>query len=941
MEPQAPERLPHDSDPERRPRPEAMALSWKELLAPTQAAMEELIHWLTGALGESRTRRTGASDASPPTVHEQLATSVLIAGDRGFGKTTLLLTLAEALHQPARFLLSQAAADAELSSSGRISAAESHPLYRPLHLLGEHLVMLTPLDMEPLPAEANLLATLLVRVRDALNVAPSSKGRERLASPVLLEEGADEPWSQIDQLVREATFMWEDIPVQGQDPRQRAEYQLRSAELFASFQGRFYKAIDAVARHLARRRFGYDSDSAHEGVMLVLPIDNVDRSIQHLHLILKLTRMVASRRLWFLLAAGRQEFQLFLERTFQKELADSGRLLQSANRNDQTLAIARRQAAAAMRRVLPQTHRIEIRSLTAREVWDFHAPASLLGERQGSKPLGALLAEIPLPGRERPTGPGEPIPPRRSFAALFDLREWLHPGSTLQVAPAEPLFTDAARLALTMSARTALDLWQAVRKGCSRSRQREQVPTSGREEDGNQGPAACSRLTLGGDEPAITVSHQMLLMAIDESDLPSWASEQLLHRLIRCDVRKRTVLDLTGMPIRRLKRTALADALDVPPLEGHGARAPGARVLRSELHLRHFQDAILQLHDLENPARSVPLPSNVAGWFMLLHDLLIRTEEQRVLNLQVMPLDVAPELVVSQHEARLEKDFLFELNLWWIPPEWETFIDFAIFTHQWKECFIEPRLAVLQQAWVHERGEETRNSCLRLILAAWVDNVCSVAGRQRGGWQLPLTSTSSATSLEEYTGAVESYEQDVARHVLTLFQECRDARLHHDRARIAWRWLRYSLPLMLQPEFLPASVTRPLWELLSPELAWDTALLQRRRFEMVRAVLQRSDAYQRQEALFNRATGPGAQQARDFLLDCCATWFRSVASHFDGPPGAPGGAPEEAPARKRAAPTRVPARGAKTVRRSVSAKESRRSTDTPGKSRPGSRKRRR
>lgn len=388
----------------RGPRPEATALRWHELLPTTQHATGELIRWLCSAVQASQFKDEFISDPSRKEMNEQLATSVLVAGDRGFGKTTVLLSAATAFHQPPQFF-------EESLVKGNAEAAE---LCQQIESNRKRVVWLDLLDMEPLPTEANLLATLLVRVRDVLG---SEGGREsgRSVSSLLSEEGTEDPWSKIDPLVRQATFMWENIPVEGQDPRQRAEYQLRAAEIYAGFRRNFFEALNAVSNHLAMRS-GLGKD---EGTILILPIDNVDRSIQHLHLILKLTRMVASRRLWFLLSSGQQEFQLFLERTFQRELSQAGVDPHGTMAEDETRAIGRRQAAAAMRRVLPLAHRIDIRSLHPMEAWTFKAPRSLTHEPKEGAPLFEELRNLPLPNA------GERAHGLKCFADLFEVSERL------------------------------------------------------------------------------------------------------------------------------------------------------------------------------------------------------------------------------------------------------------------------------------------------------------------------------------------------------------------------------------------------------------------------------------------------------------------------------------------------------------------------------------
>ncbi|MDY7230037.1 hypothetical protein [Hyalangium rubrum] len=903
---------------ERGPRPEATALKWHDLLPTTQDALEELITWLHSASG------TAVSGDSPQhqEKEEQLATSALVSGDRGFGKTTILLSASYALRVPHEFLKVEPQKEPTRLSLLSTKLGELH----------QRLVWLDALDMEPIPAQANLLATLLVRVRNALDSGRNVPGRERWAPPSLLEEGLDDPYGKIDKLVRDATFMWEDIQAQGQDPRQRADQQIKAAEIYATFRQNFFKAMDAVSSLLAARRFGQGSENKR--VLLVLPIDNVDRSIQHLHLILKLTRMVASRRLWFVLAAGRAEFQLFLERTFQAELSSSGHAPLGTKAREETLSIARRQAAAAMRRVLPPIHRIQIASVTPRAAWEFRAAPILAGgDAQDTKCLADFLKDLYLAGRTQAS------PNLKYFADLFDVRgrlgdlvraEYL---DVLREQSAEngrgeqrakgadgqsrtgsaeqdgPIFTYAARLALTLSARTALDLWQSLKAAhqqkeqCQKTLDHAKVPC----------PSCAERV--------IHVAEGMLRTAIDESELPAWASEQLLNRIMRRNTLNRVVLDLTGKPVRKLKRTTLSDVLEWNPqwsrqmpdrhapsthppqsVEGHPlVSTEQYPLLRTELHLRHFQDDILELHDLDKPGRAVPLPPAVAGWFMLLHDLLVLTQEGRVMNVSFIPLETAPELVVTVHQALLQPSQLTELDFWWLPPSWDTFIDFSIFVIQWR-AFLHRTTKLFQPAGDQLVQKEFAEARFNLVMAAWIDNVCSVASEHRGRWDwaqltevVPPGKASEKVPGEtlpprrfDAEELLPNYQRAVATRVENLFARAREQSGGYDTLWISRLWLEQTLPLMLHPEFLPPPfLTNHEWLLKEMEEKFPVSLwksiwqennpfIEARRRELVIEVLERSRTFQAYQEAARTSRGFSARFLRGWLHQSCDKWLETV-----------------------------------------------------------------
>jgi hypothetical protein len=903
----------------RTPIPEARAYGWEDLLTPTRQASLELLEWLSAACDTSKGLSTD----------EQLSTSLLLSGARGSGKTTVLLSAELALRDPRLFVYGTDAPkklerDEALLQGPEHSADRREALFRgtvckTLLRLQPHITWMEPLDLEPLPPRANLLATLLVRVRSALEkTEPGRAGRGtggRYASS-LLQESAESAWGTLDQLVRDASFMWEDIT--SNDSRLRSEMQIRASEIFISFRRRFSEVMEDVSRSLAMPRFGADRD---QDVILVLPIDNVDRSVEHLYNIVKLTRMVTSRRLWFVLAAGHQEFQLFMERSFQKELITSGQAGIGRKGQDETLAIARRQAATTLRRALPPSYRIEIEPVAPETAWSFAWKSTTPGEQ---RPLCELLKMLKLPQRgagasSRP-GPRLATEPLDSFADLFDLRPRLAPDvaeafldASLEGGegrfkmrarvPGERtgprlVLTHAARLALTLPARTLQDLWHAAWREAQDTRE----PDDG--------------------EKAVRVAREMLRNAVDESDLPAWASQLLLNRILREDVQGRTVLDLTGKRVSRTKRTTLSDVIDLKAVaaDGHGpggssaAEGPstggvsGRDVLLSELHLRHFQDVLLVLNDPDTPGNSAPMPANVCGWFMLLHDLLMRFEQPRVLNLEVTPAEMSPELVVTLHELWVgasPAQPLVQLDFWWSPPTWNTYIEFAIFTAQWKGFLHGMRELVKLHTQLRSAGHCAL--LFRFIQAAWVENVCTVAGCGLGRWDwsgedgvLSVSAALKASLQGGESGAGErlrAYETRVRRQVGQLLGTIQALSQGYDRLWVARAWLEQSLPLLALPEFAPDPGLSALlsWEEEAGDeeekKAWRELVahwrsraprLTRSRQNLVRSVAARSSA---SEALLHRSGGGTAGTARllhEWLDQVDRAWFRVMDADVEG-----------------------------------------------------------
>ncbi|RKH67806.1 hypothetical protein [Corallococcus llansteffanensis] len=863
------------------PFPEARAFPWDDLLEPTQRGLYELLSWLEAACGSSLDMR-GSRD-------EHLSTSLLISGPRGSGKTTVLLSAVQALRNWRAFLGLKPgghleAGTREALASGR--EAMRRDLGTTLERIEGRVVWLEPLDLEPVPPGANLLATLLVRVRAALDAPQEdtspSTGHGRWSSSIL-EESAEEAWGKLDHLIRDASFMWEDS-ASTLDTRARAEQQIKAAEIYATFQPRFTRAMEDVAKTLSLPRFG---TAQGEQVILVLPIDNVDRSIEHLHNIVKLTRMVASPRLWFVLAAGHQEFQLFMERSFQKELILSGQAGIGTAGQDETLSIARRQSATTLRRALPPSYRIDLGPVDPYKAWDF-CPQGVEPE-DARLTLGSLLEQLRLP-----------LPPKRertqvlaSFADLLNLeprlsdavkttyREALRQGR--DAPQRKVILTHAGKLALSLPARTLQDLWHAAR----------------RELQGTH--ASSEEAAVSEGEQTVRVATEMLRNAIDESDLPAWASQQLLNRILRYDDQGLIFLDLTGKPVRRSKRTTLSDVLEWPrpEREGNGGAEANERVLISELHLRHFHDVVLMLGDVDREGPSVPLPGNVAGWLMLLHDVLMLFEPPRVLNPDVTPFEMSPELVVTMHELWVDStahpEPLVQLECWWSLPTWKTFVEFAIFTAQWK-AFLK------RTADGFFKVDNMRDSRLkvsahhRFILAAWVENICSVSGRELGGWDWgdAHQGMESVVQARGRATVLAPYEQRVRDTVAKLLEDIRTYSVGSDRLWTARVWLQNALPLLVRPEFAPAPAPSELLHWPSGDAgankAWDELVAYwshhgprrtRLREQMVRAAVGRSGASEALRRHLGKDEGRDTGLYYDWLDAVVRTWFQAVDREGD------------------------------------------------------------
>jgi hypothetical protein len=324
------------------PRPVAREMTWSELLRPTRVAVSELLFRLAAApavLG-------GAPGA-------ERATCLLVDGERGTGKTTVCKSARFATREPEAFFGPEAYAQA--TAGGDNPRDQLQVAIDAVRKCAGHVRWLDTLDLEPLPRTANLLAALLVRIRAAVEGGEVDK-----RGSSLLNAADDECLDDIDRLVIDAPLVWEDLAVT--DDRDRTRTKTLAAENYLRFPDQFRDAVRKVSRRVA-------APGARSGTVLVLPIDNMDRSTEHVQSIFKLAQMVSCPELWLILAGDRVDSQLFLERAYWRELGSGDR--PGPDGEDEALVIARRQAAAMQRKVLPPAHRVRVQPVKPDEALAF------------------------------------------------------------------------------------------------------------------------------------------------------------------------------------------------------------------------------------------------------------------------------------------------------------------------------------------------------------------------------------------------------------------------------------------------------------------------------------------------------------------------------------------------------------------------------------------
>lgn len=713
------------------PRPEAHPMNWDDLLPPLRCAARNLLLRIAGAADKAEHKPKDAENAD---VEWNIANCFLVYGDRGTGKTTILLSAKAAVSNPIQFFKKTHEEDARLANEAGVQLRDDAKACAE-KLKDKSIVWLDVLDLEPLPPHANPLATMLTRVRNAL-CSPDG-GSKPTETTSIFEEDADSARNKLNRLISEATLMWEGISES--DTRGKANRQIVAADYYAQFRNRFVDAMATLSREIGRRSGSRDSDACHP---IVLPVDNIDRSTDHLHNIVKLAQMVSCRYLWFVMAGDREDVETFLERAYWKELITLGESAAAIGKKglgdeDETLVMARRQAAATAHKLFPPSHRIEIELVKPVETLRFCASSTNKSDRTNStncKSIYDLLEMIDIPN----LGNG----PKIRFIELFDARKRVEASEGLPDqdlvyfselleqadTPDEPklrfleilevrkrgetisktgeannglsrlapeYLTQAARLGLQLPARSVLDLWQLVHWAVY---------------DSTASPRkAVLQEEKKPDFRAEKIARTMLRNILAESKISNKAGRLLQEKIIRRDPSGATTLDfrepnpsLNVTHLRARDFESRGKLKNLPSDKG----TEQSYAVRSTLFARGEEELILVSlkpnlslkpnrvgkthqtnHDNgeDDADMDWELPRLVSGWLTVLHDIVMWAEKSWVTSspiheIEICLLSVSHEVISSINGQRTRNKMK---SLWWSAPSWNSFFAHTVFELRW------------------------------------------------------------------------------------------------------------------------------------------------------------------------------------------------------------------------------------------------------------------
>ncbi|MEM7476377.1 MAG: hypothetical protein AAF483_15395 [Planctomycetota bacterium] len=323
-------------------RPEAGCIGWKTLNESQRDAFRRVLYMLEEAIEHIPDGEDLLSHEYPSLVQPYRSSRVaFINGTRGSGKSSVMLSLIEAT----------------IKETGQIPYVSKRPekFEKALRTAHKHVIWLEPIDLDPLPSPFSLIPSILDRVKQALTRLKSSRGK---GSSIELNEY--ESTIAFQNLYVHAALAW-DSNIEARkaelDPESYAIEMQSTNESRLSFNQQF----DNLLVELTKTQF---SRLGFEKPLFVVPIDDFDLHPRASQQILRMLRMLATPRVFYLLLGDVQILELMSDLNISSEF---GREV-PVNIPMDTLGIQPQQIAKlagavsrnALRKLLPSEQRVRL-----------------------------------------------------------------------------------------------------------------------------------------------------------------------------------------------------------------------------------------------------------------------------------------------------------------------------------------------------------------------------------------------------------------------------------------------------------------------------------------------------------------------------------------------------------------------------------------------------
>lgn len=343
-------------------RPEARPFTYEELHRSQREAFEKIIAAMAEAARnlDKRGQADSFGDAAS-TDRKRSNRTLLLSGERGTGKTSVLLTVRD-------YLLDRERLDQD-KTQGRVIPPDPCPKH--IKELHDGVVWLETLDMDPLPKPTNLLAAILERIDEAIK---PKKEDPCLGSEGLLGRGHG-IHAAVRELIRietDVSLAWDGNVIEraaNLDPDTYATEVMRAEKARLSLNSKFTHVLDSIA----------DESKACDPSpirLFVLPVDDVDLNPIRCLDLLRLLRAINSPRLFVVTLGSLESAEIVAWVESIGQLAELGKndLSRAAFDGSEVHAFGHRVAANALRKLLPPEQRIQLQYLPIEQALEYRPP---------------------------------------------------------------------------------------------------------------------------------------------------------------------------------------------------------------------------------------------------------------------------------------------------------------------------------------------------------------------------------------------------------------------------------------------------------------------------------------------------------------------------------------------------------------------------------------
>lgn len=363
-------------------RPEARPATWQQLSEPQHEATLKILRLLFNAVQDAK--KDQVPDNKVPWLDRDRASQLaFLAGARGAGKTTVLMSAARAV------------------SAGQFSGPSSteslgHEVAAMLPELARSVIWLEPIDAEPESTQTNMLAAIVARIeRAAENYTNTSADADHHGlTDFDPDTPAERALAKLSRLQTSMALAWAKSSVPNADADTFAIEVRRRERAKLGIQ----QELNVVLRELGEHVF------AIKRPVFVLPVDDIDLNPRLCADLIKLLRSVAVPHLFAIALGDISLTEFVMQLNYTAEFKANGADLNWLDMDRSTVARRITEVAAHnLRKLIPPQQRIHLTNVSVESALNF-VP---LGHKDAAH-LESLLSLVQL----------DVTPTLKSFAAL-------------------------------------------------------------------------------------------------------------------------------------------------------------------------------------------------------------------------------------------------------------------------------------------------------------------------------------------------------------------------------------------------------------------------------------------------------------------------------------------------------------------------------------------